>query len=690
MQNNTTMTRKTLTFVLLALIAITAHAQHFDWVKSYIGESDNNGLTDLNTIIGSAVDNEGNLYILGEFTKGAQIDNTDLLPFSPYGTDNKTKSVVIAKLSPAGQLMWHKPIHTNYGSPTNGIGIQLVGDTSIVCMVMLSRPGVRYRNYTYFLDTLFLETNDFAFPTDSVRGAWFLTYLEFDLDGHLKDKHFLSAACIYSDRTIMMADSCHYRDWGFNSDAFSVDEDGNIILAHPVVSGTNLFDDSTFWGYRLLINGGERHFDVHVPAFTSYNNYQIIKFSPRFTNILHQQLIFEPNIPNLNGVDTYITSLMSSGKDNSIYLLLSMNAGTVAVLDSVDFRITGMPDTHIQTENSLDYSVILKYDNVLNPQWLFQLDYENTSNNLDLWNDYLINALSIDENGDVYCLGRIWSLHQEQIYRADTFNINVRNGIFFARLDKNTGQTLAIGEVRSSRTTVPQLLEHIEIATHNNFVIAQLLYQHNIYIRDSVITRPMSTGLFVWDKDGHEVQFIDYNSPSPTNDPRGVILRDSILYLSGRMNGGGTFGNYTLPAGKDRAYVLKYIDTFFSTPYVYVEPDDSTNHGGGGEVRITVVGDEGAFVAYPNPFRQSVKIRVESGELKVENGVATAWLTDIMGRREEVRLIPSGERKTESGERVYTLDLSGRPQATYLLTLTTADGKQHTVRLLKQSDIFGQ
>ena len=33
------MTRKTLTFALLALLAVTAHAQHFDWVKSYIGES---------------------------------------------------------------------------------------------------------------------------------------------------------------------------------------------------------------------------------------------------------------------------------------------------------------------------------------------------------------------------------------------------------------------------------------------------------------------------------------------------------------------------------------------------------------------------------------------------------------------------------------------------------------------------
>ena len=191
----------------------------------------------------------------------------------------------------------------------------------------------------------------------------------------------------------------------------------------------------------------------------------------------------------------------------------------------------------------------------------------------------------------------------------------------------------------------------------------------------------MSTGLFVWDKDGHEVQFIDYNSSSPTNDPRGTILRDNILYLSGRMNGGGTFGNYTLPAGEDRAYVLKYVDNFFATPYVYVEPDDSTNHGGGGEVSITLVESGNAFVAYPNPFRQSVKIKVESGELKVENGVATAWLTDIMGWREQVCLTPDGPGQ-------YSLDLTSRPQATYLLTLTTIGGKTHTIRLMKMSDIF--
>ena len=83
--------------------------------------------------------------------------------------------------------------------------------------------------------------------------------------------------------------------------------------------------------------------------------------------------------------------------------------------------------------------------------------------------------------------------------------------------------------------------------------------------------------------------------------------------------------------------------------------------------------------AYPNPFRQKVTIEVQGGEPLAE----TAWLTDLSGRREEVRLTPIG-----SGQ--YSLDLTSRPQATYLLTLTTTDGKQHTVRLLKQSDIFGE
>ena len=113
------------------------------------------------------------------------------------------------------------------------------------------------------------------------------------------------------------------------------------------------------------------------------------------------------------------------------------------------------------------------------------------------------------------------------------------------------------------------------------------------------------------------------------------------------------------------------------TPYVHTGPQDT------GDVRIKVVEDGNAFVAYPNPFRQKVTIEIENSKLKIENGVAKAWLTDMQGRREEVRLTPAGNGK-------YTLDLTSRPQATYLLTLTTANGKTHTLRLLKQSELFGK
>ena len=71
MQKNTTMTRKTLTFALFALLAITASAQHFDWVRSYYGPNNSDG-TPVNEILGSVMDRDGNVYILGQFIGSAR------------------------------------------------------------------------------------------------------------------------------------------------------------------------------------------------------------------------------------------------------------------------------------------------------------------------------------------------------------------------------------------------------------------------------------------------------------------------------------------------------------------------------------------------------------------------------------------------------------------------------------------
>lgn len=144
-----------------------------------------------------------------------------------------------------------------------------------------------------------------------------------------------------------------------------------------------------------------------------------------------------------------------------------------------------------------------------------------------------------------------------------------------------------------------------------------------------------------------------------------------------------TFGDIHLHVNNSHAYLARYTDTAFMTPYVY---KDTTGNGGGNggnggdtnDVRIVMAEDGNVFVAYPNPFRQRVNI-----EYSGQQPITAAYLTDIMGRTEQVELSATAPGR-------YTLDLTARPQAAYLLTLVTQDGHRHTVRLLKQSEVFGQ
>ena len=86
---------------------------------------------------------------------------------------------------------------------------------------------------------------------------------------------------------------------------------------------------------------------------------------------------------------------------------------------------------------------------------------------------------------------------------------------------------------------------------------------------------------------------------------------------------------------------------------------------------ITLAGENAHLTVYPNPFRESVKIKTDGDRL------IAAVLTDMQGRPREVRL-------TEEGPGQYTLDLEGFPQGTYLLTFTSSEGRQTAVRLIKE------
>ena len=151
---------------------------------------------------------------------------------------------------------------------------------------------------------------------------------------------------------------------------------------------------------------------------------------------------------------------------------------------------------------------------------------------------------------------------------------------------------------------------------------------------------------------------------------------------------GATFGDISARClDNDMAYIAKYVETSFMHPYGYRFDNDTTGDDtthvdppsppDTGDVRVLLPENGSPFVSYPNPFRQRVNIEYSGTEQ-----IVSAYLTDLSGRREEVRLQPQGNGR-------YTLDLTSRPQATYLLTLLTQGGQQHVVRLMKMSDIFG-
>lgn len=85
------------------------------------------------------------------------------------------------------------------------------------------------------------------------------------------------------------------------------------------------------------------------------------------------------------------------------------------------------------------------------------------------------------------------------------------------------------------------------------------------------------------------------------------------------------------------------------------------------------VHDDVAFMAYPNPFQRQVFIKVKNPISEIQQ----CFLSDLTGRSEEVQL-------TAIDDCLYSLDLAARPQAVYLLTIVTEDGRRHTLRLIKQ------
>ena len=673
----------------------TASAQHFEWAKGY-----GSAVDDGNSIVGTVADSEGNLYILGDFHPDAEWDGVPLMPFTPYGNAHNTRSVVVAKISPSGEMLWRKVIHANNNSMSRGFDIRMMGDTAIAFMARCN-PPTRV-NYLYYLDTLYANEEKFFFDMTYLRWYAFTVFVVLDLDGNMLENHVLHTTYVDRDgNDIMYEQTTAIGTWDVYDNneiyepSFDIDPEGNIYLcrlANDFISGyAGLpgydLENGDLSAVKLWVD--DRVAGVmDIPKGTRYWFPQLIKLSPHMDTVLASRYLVQKGRSGI----PYTENLVKCRQNGDVYVIWNIpdtrNFTDTIVCDSmrnIQFKLLeqyGMTGFLHKLDSNLEFkwAITLDKDSIISPNrntalmW-GDLCFDEDSNLLFLSSKYNMNTPSGDTSN--YCA--------ILTYNGEEIPVQRSTSIILALKEIEHGKPIlhACGFVPSKLSSTSLSSRFGNMTCFNNRVFLQTKYKGGIRYPDRTIEFDN------WSKVGHcFVSFdyqmnliggIDYNTHSP-NSLLGPIISpdDSVLYLINYISDGqAQFGGIQFQGDPSKHYacIEKYVDTAFMTPYVHT--------GDTGNVRIVLAENDSWIAAYPNPFRQRVVIQIENSKLKIENGIVTAILTDLTGRREEVRLTPIG-----SGQ--YSLDLTSRPQATYLLTLTTTDGKQHTVRLLKQSDIFGE
>lgn len=716
--------------ILIALVflfgmGVPAEAQYFDWVKSYTSCA-----YGAKSLIERAVtDSEGNVYFLGHFHKGAMIDGEDLLPvegsWEYFGT-------CLVKLSPDGQLLWHKALWNSRDSQKIS-NMLMVGDSMLVFMGYphFYQENVFTDMFTYYWDTVMQGV---PFKSDSVNGGVCSAIIYFNLDGSIKEQHFLNAG--YNDT----AGNPIYKDWPNvankplnGGSIFAVDNEGNVIIVarqfdsngprDPAshISRHYTWENGDISAIRIMVDG-ERSFYVHSNSCPRFWNNLIMKFSPHFDSLIAARFLFEPSNTPI-GFDPYCINMppedpsfpmeeyrsymcnentifesFEIDEENNIYLIGRFDRSpycctdTVIPVDSaagIYLTLKMIPSTH----SSNNYCTLpwegylIKFDPMLRAQYLKQLDYPKRGKTIST----CFYHPNVTDSGLVvpicFGTGSVSEPNPDKYfsYDGDTLPLWLNKSAAFLRLDKGDGHLLAYGGLHVKGDWQFRCAEHDKWETHystyaakNNRFASGIFTKGDILFSDSLHHynfrefREKISAMSIWDYSGHEILYMELSGvDSNYRSINGALFSDSSLYIY------GTASNITLHLGDllldahngggcTTAFIARYVDTAFLRPYVYVPPETPQEPE---DIRVLVQDDMGCMTAYPNPFRQRVRVRY-----KGEERLREAYLTDMAGRRETVALVPCGE-----GE--WSVDFAHLPPAPYLLTLVTDSGKQITARL---------
>ena len=579
--------KKYISLLFLLAASLPAFSQHFDWVKTYTGPEIRSSDDATNRIIGSCVDSSGNIYILGEFSPQAQLCGESLLPMEVIVTPIR-RAVVIAKLSPSGDLLWHKAIYTGKES-CYAYALRMIGDSNIMAMVNLNLPynygGGLYRNL-YYLDTLLTGNDDYLMPTDSVVSSNYTAFVTLDLDGNAIERHLACVGFIdtngnaLTERFVLGSeypDQLNAR--GLTYEDFNVDNEGNIIVVRSVQAdfwrGTRCdtceggyyywgIDKGTLGALKIVIDGTQNLL-YPIPCRTALWNKQIMKFSPHFDSLIDAIYIFDSTLDYMAST-TMKECSFEIDYQNNLYLHMEGNNMPSGL------RVANSNSLYLG-DSTIRPTWILRYNPQLEATGLVQLSYESTSNNPSSIGLILLNPYIDKNTNSLFVPGLVgWTETMEHVfYNDDTLDF-ANQTAFWLRLDKDDLSLLSYGQARSvenGRCAVPLL------AAYNNRVFAQAKFMNGMYFGDMLYSTSNSGDwdrwLAIWDYSGRAIDLpIHFNVRSPENIFNSPIIKDSILYLTGSVYEDVTFGDITIHNyGYSQVFIAKYVDTAFMHPYIH-------------------------------------------------------------------------------------------------------------------------
>lgn len=564
-------------FALFVFSIFVATAQRFEWAKGYTVEG-----YMYRSIVGGVTDSLGNLYILGNCDATSVWERTeDIIPSIHKSTKNLYNDILIAKISPEGEMVWKKVIFgkTSYFP----YGIKKLGDTAFACLTNFR--GMNTLDYCYFLDTLVFHQNNYPIDPKYFVSSY-LAYMVFDFDGNLKEQHFLTITYTDADGNDIVKRYPNHVDttpWlmgieGFMYPSFDVDGEGNIYISRMAQDrcdggGHALTPEDTirglkFWVDRRMVG------EYRIEGFPKQWYPQLIKFAPHFDTLLTCRYVVQSDdsMYIYDAVDNYRVMVDSIG----VYYLHSMRQhryNSTLLIDSlsqISFSIT---------ERNQVVPFLVKYDTELNAKWVIAFEdsvLDSTRDTRTTFHDF-----SFDTDSNLLFLyavtGRGSYRDTVNLFSILTYNgepLNLKSNVFFCAFengDVNPPTLHSYGKVPETYLSA----NNVKGTCRNNRVFLQSQYGGGITFPSQTITHGTyedGYALTVFDYSGKVIDGIDYGivASNVSHYAGPTVLHDSVLYLCTLLKTSAQFGDISFPVYGETNVIAKYVDTAFM--HLYVRP----------------------------------------------------------------------------------------------------------------------